>query len=257
VGLRRELGKGWFGRAAGYAGFRPPTLNELHRPFRVGNDITEANARLKPERLQGVEAGLGLDQGDTRLGATLFANRLEDPVANVTLGAGPATFPIAGFVPAGGVLRRRQNVGAIDAVGLELDAQHRLGQDLTLRGALSATRARVDGEDAAPQLTGKRPAQAPRLTATASADWRVSPSLFLAADLRHESARFDDDLNSRVLKSATTLDVQARYAVTDALAIRLSLRNAFDADVATGRTGDGIVSYDAPRTLRIGIAYAQ
>jgi len=257
LGLRRELGQGWFGRAAGYAGFRPPSLNELHRPFRVGNDITEANARLKPERLQGVEAGLGLDRGDTRLGATLFANRLEDPVANVTVGAGPGVFPIAGFVPAGGVLRRRQNVGAIDAIGLELDAQQRVGQSLTLRAALSATRARVDGEDAAPQLTGKRPAQAPRLTATASADWRVSPRLFLAADLRHESARFDDDLNSRVLKSATTLDVQARYAVTDALAVRVSLRNALDADVATGRTGDGVVSYDAPRTVRIGIAYAR
>src|SRR6185436_14214236 len=31
-------------RAAAYTGFRIPTLNELYRPFRVGNDITEANA---------------------------------------------------------------------------------------------------------------------------------------------------------------------------------------------------------------------
>src|SRR5690606_40027417 len=48
LGLRRETGFGAV-RAAAYAGFRPPTLNELHRPFRVGNDITEANPALAPE----------------------------------------------------------------------------------------------------------------------------------------------------------------------------------------------------------------
>ena len=45
-------------RASAYTGFRVPTLNELYRPFRVGNDITEANASLRPERLYGGESGL-------------------------------------------------------------------------------------------------------------------------------------------------------------------------------------------------------
>ena len=44
-------------RTAVYTGFRVPTLNELYRPFRVGNDITEANAALKPEHLHGAELG--------------------------------------------------------------------------------------------------------------------------------------------------------------------------------------------------------
>src|SRR5690606_26863543 len=35
---RRFIGRGWAARAAAYSGFRPATLNELHRPFRVGND---------------------------------------------------------------------------------------------------------------------------------------------------------------------------------------------------------------------------
>ena len=59
VGVRRELGGGVYARAAAYSGFRPPTLNELYRPFRVGNDITEANAGLKPEKLYGGEAAPG------------------------------------------------------------------------------------------------------------------------------------------------------------------------------------------------------
>ncbi len=55
LGVRRDLGGGIYVRAAGYTGFRPPTLNELYRPFRVGNDITEANSALKPEKLYGAE----------------------------------------------------------------------------------------------------------------------------------------------------------------------------------------------------------
>ena len=42
-------------RGAVYTGFRVPTLNELYRPFRVGNDITNANPELKPEHLLGGE----------------------------------------------------------------------------------------------------------------------------------------------------------------------------------------------------------
>ena len=37
-----------------------PTLNELYRPFRVGNDATAANALLSPERLTGIEGGVTL-----------------------------------------------------------------------------------------------------------------------------------------------------------------------------------------------------
>ena len=52
LAARRFIGGGWAARGAAYSGFRPATLNELHRPFRVGNDLTEANAALVPETLQ-------------------------------------------------------------------------------------------------------------------------------------------------------------------------------------------------------------
>ena len=59
IGVRRNFSDGEYLRAAAYAGFRPPSLNELYRPFRVGNDVTNANAALVPEKLYGVEAGWG------------------------------------------------------------------------------------------------------------------------------------------------------------------------------------------------------
>jgi outer membrane receptor protein involved in Fe transport len=62
-GSRLDLSEGLALRAAAYTGFRPPTLNELHRPFRVGNDVTEANPALRPETLSGADIGLEGDAG--------------------------------------------------------------------------------------------------------------------------------------------------------------------------------------------------
>jgi outer membrane receptor protein involved in Fe transport len=254
AGLRRDLGGRTYARAAAYAAFRPPTLNELHRPFRVGNDITEANPQLRPERLYGAEAALGgsTADGDWSLGA--FFNRLEDPVANVTVGVGPGVFPVAGFVPAGGTLRQRRNAGRIDAVGLEAEAERRWGDRLRLRAAFAYTVAEVDGGEDAQQLTGLRPAQAPRLTATAGVDWRATARLTLAGDLRGESLRWEDDLNTRRLAPALTVNTRARYALTPLVTAWLAADNLLDAEVQTGRTGDGVVAYDAPRALRVGVS---
>jgi vitamin B12 transporter len=254
LAARWRVGGAVFLRGAAYAGFRPPTLNELHRPFRVGNDITEANPGLEPERLYGIEAGLVGEGGPVRWSATVFHNRLEDPIANVTIGSGPATFPVAGFVPAGGVLRQRQNVGVIEATGIELDAAADLSEELTLRAAVSATDAEVDGGSAAPQLTGKRPAQTAEVTVTAGAEWRPIEPLSLSLDLRYEGDRFEDDLNTRVLEAALGVDARAAWRVTTDAEVFLAAENLLDEAIEVGETADGIESFAAPRTVRIGFS---
>lgn len=253
LAARRDIGAGQALRLAAYTGFRPATLNELHRPFRVGNDLTEANAALKPERLTGVEAGWAWTGDRASLTATAFWNRIEDAVVNVTIGQGPAAFPRAGFVPAGGVLRQRRNAGTIEATGIELDGRFELTEALSLRAALSAADARVDGGAQAPQLTGLRPAQAPIWSAVAGADWRPMDRLSLAADLRWESRRFEDDLNSRVLDAAGTVDVRAEWEMTPSAALWLAADNLFDAEVETAETGTGVAGFGPPRTVSIGL----
>src|SRR5690606_14112653 len=187
------------------------------------------------------------------LTATAFWNRIEDAIVNVTIGQGPGTFPRAGFVPAGGVLRQRMNAGTIEATGLEVDGRLDLSPALSLRAALSATDARVDGGASAPQLTGLRPAQAPIWSAVAGLDWRPSDRLTLAADLRWESRRFDDDLNSRVLDAAGTVDLRADWAVSPSTTLWLAADNLFDAEVEVSETGDGVAGFGPPRTLRVGV----
>ena len=48
------------------------------------NDVTEANATLKPETLYGVETGLS-GEGAVRWNLGLFYNQVQDPITNVTV----------------------------------------------------------------------------------------------------------------------------------------------------------------------------
>ncbi len=251
-GARWRVGDDAWLRGAAYAGFRPPSLNELHRPFRVGNDVTEANPGLTPEKLYGAELGAGGD-GPLRWTATLFFNRLDDPITNVTIGVGPATFPTAGFIPAGGTLRQRQNAGRIDAWGVEGDVSRAFG-GLELDAAFTAAHARVDGGSTAAQLTGKRPAQTPDVTVTAGATWRSGEKLSLSAQARYESKRFEDDLNTRVLAASVGLDMRAGWRVSDDAEIYLAAENVTDARIVVGQTGDGVESFAAPRLVRVGVS---
>ncbi|WP_374468785.1 TonB-dependent receptor [Phenylobacterium sp.] len=253
LGVRYEINRAVWVRAAAYGGFRPPTLNELHRPFRVGNDITEANPGLKPETLQGVEAGFGGD-GAIRWSTTAFYNRIEDPITNVTIGIGPGTFPTAGFVPAGGVLRQRRNAGEITAWGVESEGAGELGPAFGWRTAWSYTDAEVDGGSAAPQLTGKRPAQTPKLTATAGLDWQPTQRVSLTADVRYESARWEDDLNTRKLGAGVQVDLRAGFRLGRDSEIYLAAENLLDEELEVGETADGVESFSAPRTVRVGFS---
>ena len=255
IGIRYAVNDAFYVRAAAYAGFRPPTLNELHRPFRVGNDITEANPTLKPETLQGIEAGVGGDGGVFRWGATLFYNRLKDPVANVTIGVGPGNFPNAGFVPAGGTLRQRQNAGEIEAWGVEADSSGAITELVSWRAALSYTDAEVHGGAKVPQLTGLRPAQTPRWTVTGGMDVHPIEALSLTADLRYESLRFEDDLNSRRLSAGLTLNARATWRFSEELEFYAAVENLADEKIEVGETADGVESFSAPQTFRIGVSF--
>ena len=254
LGLRYALSETLSVRAAGYAGFRPPTLNELHRPFRVGNDITEANPNLMPETLQGVEIGLGGD-GSVSWSADIFFNRLKDPITNVTIGRGPGTFPTAGFVPAGGTLRQRQNAGEIQAWGVEGEGSGDLGAGASWRAAAAWTDAEVHGGVRAAQLTGLRPAQTPRWTVTGGFAVRPAEAISLSADLRYESARWEDDLNTRRLSAGLQLDARASWRFADHAEVYVAAENLADEKLEVGETADRVESYAAPRTVRVGFSF--
>ncbi|HEY0625095.1 MAG TPA: TonB-dependent receptor [Allosphingosinicella sp.] len=195
-------------RAASYLGWRLPTLNELYRPFRVGNDTTRANAALEPERLKGIEAGIDFRPASAaRIGVTLFANRLEDGIANVTLSQG-----------AGGTIRERQNIDAIVTRGIELDGRVALGR-WSLSGGYSYADAEVKADGPALPLNGLRPAQTPKHSFAATAAWASEAGARASLTGRYVGSQFEDDLNEQELPDALTFDASAAWPLTRTFAI--------------------------------------
>lgn len=238
-------------RSAAYRGWRLPTLNELYRPFRVGPDATAANALLNPERVTGADVGFTLTPASgVQISVTGFWNRMDDTIANVTLGTGPGNFTGVGFVAAGGFFRQRQNLDALTVWGWEVDGRLTLG-----KFGLSASWSHVDPEissrGAAAVLNGLAPAQTPRDQFSGTLDFshqRFSAS----ATLRHIASQFEDDLNSRSLNAATMVDALLLVPIITGVALEGRVENLFDAEVQAALAGTGVVERALPRTFWVG-----
>ncbi|WP_335298113.1 TonB-dependent receptor [Sphingomonas adhaesiva] len=230
-------------RAAGYRGWRLPTLNELYRPFRVGADATAANPALAPERLTGVDAGLTLTPlAGLSLSAGVFRNRLDGAIANVTAGAGPGTFSGVGFVA--GTYRVRRNLDAIRSSGVEVEARATTGE-VTALASWSHVDPRVAASGTAAALNGLRPAQTPLDQLSATLAWRRG-DIAASTTLRHVARQFEDDANTRTLAPATTLDTALAVPITRTLALETRAENLFDARVEAGISGADVIERATP-----------
>jgi outer membrane receptor protein involved in Fe transport len=251
LGARVDVTQALAVRAAAYSGFRVPTLNELYRPFRVGNDVTEANAELEPERLLGGEAALDWRPWKSvRVIGTAFFNRLEDAVGNVTIGAGPGTFEPGGFIPAGGVLRQRRNIDVVFAPGFDFTTEWRVTPRLLLKGTYLFTQPTIRRADD-PELVGNLLAQTPQHSISASAEWKPTAKWTITTQTRFTDRQFEDDQNSRELAPFTTVDAAVFYDFSSTLSAGVQVENLFNAEIETGKSATGVVSIGAPRLVTL------
>lgn len=250
-GVLAPIGGGISFRSAAYLGWRMPTLNELFRPFRAGLDATAANPSLDPERLAGAEMGFEYRHGTVSMSVTGFVNHLSDAIANVTLGRGPGSFDQVGFVTAGGFFRQRQNVDAVRVRGLEAGGDWSRGP-WSVHGGMSLTHARMLATGAATFLNGLRPAQTPNIVGTISASWERD-GRSIAVQLQRVGNQFEDDLNTRVLKAATTIDAFTSWPLGHRVELIVRGENLTNALIMAGIGGDGSTERATPRTLWLGL----
>lgn len=226
-------------RAAAYTGLRLPTLNELYRPFVVFPVVTEANAALENERLEGFEIGLDWQPVNALvLSLTAFDNKVENAIANVTIAPN---------------LRQRQNLPAIAAQGIEAGLAAKLGT-VSLDGALAWTDATVRGEGTSLALDGNRPPQTPEFSATLTLGWQPAAGWRVAGTLRHVSAQFEDDLETDRLAPATTLDAFLAAPLAGKLSLVLRGENLTGEEIVTRNQG-GSIDLGVPRTFWLGLRY--
>ncbi len=245
IGTRLKATDALAVRGAFYTGFRVPTLNELYRPFRVGNDVTNANPDLQPEHLLGGEVALEWQATRTfRLTGTGFLNRLEDAVSNVTIGASPG----------GGVLRQRQNVDLVVAPGFEAMAEWNLIPSVRLTGGYLFTYPTIE-QAADPALQGKLLAQTPENVFTGGIEWTPTAKWLINAQVRYTGQQFEDDQNSRVLATFTTVDVALMYYFSSHGSAAIRVENLFNTEIETGKSADGLISIGAPRLVSLQIRW--
>jgi outer membrane receptor protein involved in Fe transport len=232
-----HVGSGLSLRAAGYSGIRQPTVNELYRSFVVFPVTTNANPGLGNERLRGFEGGIDFTPAPAlTLSATAFCNKVGNAIANVTIGTN---------------LKERQNIDAIRARGLEFGASLHFGP-VSLDGSLALTDAAMRASGAQARLDGLRPAQTPRIAASATLAWRPHPGWTFSTTLRHVGAQYEDDLQVDRLPPATTLDAYAELPVAGPFSLVLRGENLTGKDIVTRNQG-GSIDLGTPRTLWAGV----
>ncbi|MDQ6860041.1 MAG: TonB-dependent receptor [Verrucomicrobiota bacterium] len=255
LGATADLAKTLSIRAASYTGFRVPTLNELYRPFRVGNVITEANPELQPEQLLGGEAGIEWRPAPAlRLAGTFFYNRLQDSVGNVTVGFGPGTFGSAGFIPSGGVLRQRRNIDLVTAPGLELKGEWQMTPHVFIRTSYLFTRPTIE-RAAERVLIGKLLAQTPEHVVSGAIEWKPATSCLFTLQARYSTAQFEDDQNAIPLAPYFTVDAAAFYEFNERVSAGLKVENLLNSEVETGKAPDGLVSTGLPRMVSLQLGF--
>ncbi len=234
-------------RASAYQGFRVPTLNEQYRPFRVRNDVTVANATLKPERLTGGELGIVQRVGPVEARATAFWNDVQDLIANVTLATRLPDCPV------GTTCRQRQNLDLARIRGFEAEVEIDLAREWRILFGYLFSDGKVLDAPQQPALEGKRLAQVPRNSGSASVRY-LNPRLINAtATLRVVGDQFEDDLNTLKLGSFFVIDLFVSRAITRWAEVYLAVENLLDATYSVGRSTDGVTSIGAPRSVRGGL----
>ena len=231
-------------RGAVYRSFRAPTLNELYRGFRVGNVVTLANENLRPETLRGAEAGVDWYGGPRVRGRlTAYWNGLSQAISNITVGTTPAL-----------ITRQRQNVGRVNARGLDADLTLRLNRDWRLRGGYLLADSTFGRFPENPGVESNRLPQVPRHRLTASLSYARPGVLNAFLLVRFVGLQFDDDRNLRPLANSTLLDLQVSRRVHRNLVLTLAVENLLNRRFPVSNTS--VLGIGPPRMITSGLRLA-
>lgn len=226
-------------RGSVYRSFRAPTLNELYRGFRVGNNVTTPNEALEPERLTAAEGGLAMSRGRAAVRVTGFWNRLDDTITSVTISTSPSLN-----------IHERQNAGQVRSIGVELEADLRLWQSVAVAVTSAMTDSRFKGET---RLRNNRVPQVARYNVGLSL--RYDNRLWnLSGQLRVAGSQFEDDINTLILRRATVVDVFGGRTFARRVSLFVAIENLFNSDYDVGRTPTRTAGL--PRTVRTGVQVA-
>ncbi|MFZ3217920.1 MAG: TonB-dependent receptor [Candidatus Acidiferrales bacterium] len=242
--LRNQINSHVSWNASLYRAFRAPTLNELYRSFRQGNTVTESNANLIAEHLSGGDAGVAVTgfNGKIEARGTVFYNQIVDPVANVTLTTTPTL-----------ITRQRQNLGRINAPGIELGATAHITRKFDLSAGYQFVDSKVSSFPSNTALVGLWVAQVPHNAFTFQARYANPRIATVSVTGRAIGNAFDDDQNMYPLGSFFVLDAMVSRNVGASLEVYGAVENLFNEQYYTAATP--VPQLGLPIAGRVGLRF--
>lgn len=253
LSLLRKVSDNLSFSASAYRAFRAPTLDELYRPFRVGNVFTLANDNLMAERLAGAEAGANVTSFSNRLTVrgVFFWSDITRPIENVTLSVTPNL-----------ITRQRQNLGRTRSRGVDADATLNVTHSLAIDAGYEYADATVTSFSTNPALVGLWLPEIPHQQFTFEARYS-NPSASnqfarfnVSLQGRAIGLAYDDDQNQLPLNRFFSLDAFiSRPVLTTADGNRVELfaaaENVFGTPYQIARTP--VPNVGPPALVRLGI----
>lgn len=251
--LRHQLRDDLTAHASAGTSFRLPSLNELHRPFRVRDDIVEANPQLDPERFVSLASGIEwIATTNLTFRLDAFHHWIHDAIANVPVTDPAEITRLFGTIPPGGSGSQRQNVDLATVAGLETSARWTPDASVFLELRSLWTDTRFQKSSTQPLLDNMPFPQAPDWRTLVTAEWVARENLTLFLGAEHGASQFDDALATRKLDSFTSVHTGFRWQHGPAL-YQLRVENLFDEQIQTGLASNGLLTTAAPRALWLSV----
>ncbi|WP_010163713.1 TonB-dependent receptor [Sphingomonas sp. PAMC 26617] len=246
LSLRYQLPAGFALRGALYRAFRAPTLDNLYRGASVPGYILYGNAALKPETLEGAEAGFDVDRGPVRFQATAYTSRIPDFLTYRYLD--PATLPVGFAIGA-----RLINAGSARSRGVEAELTWRPSPKLGGTLAYTYADSIVTRNPEDPASIGLQQPGIPRHRASASLDWTGPHGIKLGPRVRYLSRTNGDPDRLYRTDAHFIADFGASVAVRRDVELFGQFENLFDRRYIGTNDGFTAALYGKPFTATGGV----
>jgi len=235
--------------------YRAPNLNELYRPFRVGNDIVAENPFLEEERLDLASVGWRWqrDRASARLRG--YWGRARDLVGNAFLAFGPGLIDPCGFTPGDGTCSQRLNVGRSRVRGAEAAFEAPLARSLELDVFLAYYDSEIRSFAVDPSIIGSVFPQSPRFRSRVALVWGPAESLRVEASWSHRSQSYEDLSNRRRLEGYEEARLRASWSLDERWTLLAEIDNLFDQRRRTALSSAGDIRIGPPRSFRLSLTW--
>lgn len=220
LGYDFDIDERWTVGASADTGFRAPTFSDLYGPNFImgmpGVPDFYTNPDLRPEKSRNIELRVRYTADATRLGATVYQNKVTDLIANSIC---------FGYDASGLCARQRpENIDRATIRGISLFAEQDYGNT-----TLSAGADFLDPRNDEPRagVTGSQLPRRARQVYRLGAVHRID-GLRLGAEYQFTGARYDDAANSVRLGGYSLVNLTAAYDFSSKVGAQLRWNNVFD-----------------------------